>query len=166
MKRPRRATVARVAAAVASGVLLALSRPPFDLGPLACVALVPLFLVWHDRRPRAAAGYAFVAGAVYYTIACSWIWYFGAVAIVPFIGATSGVLGARGCAVGWLRTQRIANPWLTAAVWILADALVARFPLGGFSWGEIGYAFHNVEPAARGRERRRRSRSSRFSRSR
>ena len=28
-----------------------------------------------------------------------------------------------------------------------ADAIVARWPLGGFSWGEIGYAFHDIAPA-------------------
>ncbi len=147
MRRPRRATVARAAAAAGSGLLLAISRPPLDFGPLAGIALVPLFIVWRDRRPRACAGYAFLAGAVYYSITCSWIYYFGAAAVIPFVAATAGYWALAGVTVGWLRTQRITSPWITAAVWITADALVARFPLGGLSWGEIGYAFHNVEPA-------------------
>jgi apolipoprotein N-acyltransferase len=33
-----------------------------------------------------------------------------------------------------------------AAVWIVADAGVARAPLGGLSWGELGYAFHDLAP--------------------
>ena len=146
MRRPQRATVIRVAAAAASGVLLALSRPPFDVGPLACVALVPLFVVWRDRRPGACAGYGFVAGVVYYSIVCSWVYYFGAAAVIPFVGATAAYWALAGLTVGWLRAQRITSPWLTAAVWIVADAGVARFPLGGLSWGEIGYSFHNIEP--------------------
>ena len=77
-------------------MLLALSRPPFDLGPLACVALVPLFVAWRGRRPRGAAGLAFVAGVVYYAIVCSWIWYFGAVAIVPFGAAVAAYWAAAG----------------------------------------------------------------------
>jgi apolipoprotein N-acyltransferase len=124
-----------------------LSRPPVDFGPLAAIALVPLFVVWRDRGPRASAGYAFVAGVVYYTLVCSWIWYFGAIAIVPFVAACAGYWAAAGALVGWLRTRGLANPFLTAAVWVVADSVVARFPFGGLSWGELGYAFHNVTSA-------------------
>jgi apolipoprotein N-acyltransferase len=46
--------------------------------------------------------------------------------------------------VAWLRARNIASPWITAAVWVSADAFVARWPFGGFSWGEVGYAFHNI----------------------
>ncbi len=147
MTRPRPATVARVGAATASGLLLALSRPPFDIGPLACVALVPLFVAWRGRSVRQSAGLAFVAGVVYYAIVCAWIWYFGAVAIIPFSAAVAAYWAAAGALVAWLRLRRITNPWLTAAVWVCADALVARWPFGGFSWGEVGYAFHDIVPA-------------------
>ena len=147
MTRPRPATVARVTAAAASGALLAVSRPPFDVGPLACVALVPLFLAWRDRGPRAAAGLAFVAGAVYYAVLCSWIWYFGAIAIVPFAAAVAAYWAAAGALLAWLRRARVSNPWVTAAVWVCAEAAVARWPFGGFSWGEVGYSFHQIAPA-------------------
>ncbi|HEV7524999.1 MAG TPA: apolipoprotein N-acyltransferase [Acidimicrobiia bacterium] len=147
MRRPRPATAARVLAAAASGVLLALSRPPVDLGPLACVALVPLFLAWRGRTVRAAAGLAFLAGFVYYATLCPWIWYFGTVAIVPFSAAVAAYWAAAGALVAWLRARRVSSPWLTAAVWVCAEALVARWPFGGFSWGEVGYAFHDIEPA-------------------
>src|SRR6516165_10620375 len=117
---PRTLTVGRLAAAVASGLLLALSRPPADLGPLVLIALVPLFIAWHDRGPGASAGYAFVAGAVYHTLLCSWIWYFGAVAIVPFVLALSGYWALAGALIGWLRRRGLANPLLTAAIWVCA----------------------------------------------
>jgi apolipoprotein N-acyltransferase len=142
-----RATWLRVAAAAGSGALLALSRPPVDIGPLACIGLVPLFIAWRDRRPRATAGYAFLAGVVYYALVCSWVWYFGAVAMVPLLAALAGYWAAAGALIGWLRARGLSNPWLTAAIWICADALVARFPFGGLSWGEIGYAFHDVSAA-------------------
>jgi apolipoprotein N-acyltransferase len=146
--RPRPATVARIGAAAGSGALLAVSRPPFDVGPLACIALVPLFVAWRGRTPRSTAGLAFLAGAVYYSILCTWIWYFGTIAIVPFSAAVATYWAVAGAVIAWLRARRIASPWITAAVWVCADAVVARWPFGGFSWGEIGYAFH-AEAVAR-----------------
>ncbi len=136
-----------MAAAAASGLLLAFSRPPLDLGPLALVALVPLFVAWRGRTVRAAAGLAFLAGVVYYATLCTWIWYFGAVAIIPFSAAVAAYWAASGALIAWLRTRRIANPWITGAVWVCGDAIVSRWPFGGFSWGEVGYSFHNFAPA-------------------
>jgi apolipoprotein N-acyltransferase len=147
VRPPRRPTVIRLGAVVAAGALSALSRPPFDLGPLACVSLVPLFLAWRSRGVRASAGYGFLAGAVYYGIVCSWIWYFGTVAIIPFVAACAAYWAAAGAVIGWFRTRGVANPFLVAAVWVIADAGVARFPVGGLSWGELGYAFHDLAPA-------------------
>jgi apolipoprotein N-acyltransferase len=135
---------ARFAAAIATGLLLALSRPPVDLGLLACIALVPLFVAWRDRGPKASAGYAFVAGAVYYTVLCSWLWYFGPIAIVPFVIVLAGFWALAGAVIGWLRARGLTNPFLTAAIWVCADAVITRVPFGGFSWGEVGYAFHDL----------------------
>jgi apolipoprotein N-acyltransferase len=129
-------------------VLLAAARPPFDLGPLALVAFVPLFVAWRDARVRGRAGLAFIAGAVYHAILVSWTWYFGAVAIVPLVAALAGYWALAGAAAGWFASRGMRSPWLTAALFVLADAAVARFPLQGFSWGEAGYALHDV-PVAR-----------------
>jgi apolipoprotein N-acyltransferase len=139
-----RATAARFGAAAVTGALLAASRPPFDVGPLACVAFVPLFVAWRHERARTTAAYAFVAAAVYYAILMSWSWYFGTIAIVPLVIALGLYWAAAGAVLGWLRSRGIANPFLVAAVWVLAEATVARVPLGGFSWGEVGYAFHDI----------------------
>ena len=144
MNRP---AVARFGAAAVSGVLLATARPPIDLGPLACVALVPLFVAWRGQGPRATAAYAFVAAAAYYALLMSWSWYFGTIAIVPLVIALGSYWAAGGASVGWLGRRSAANPFSSAAVWVLAEGLVARWPFGGFSWGEVGYAFHNVAVA-------------------
>jgi apolipoprotein N-acyltransferase len=140
-----RPTAARLGAAAVSGVLLAAARPPLDIGPLACIAFVPLFVAWRGRSARATAGYAFVAAAAYYALLMSWSWYFGTIAIVPLVAALGAYWAGAGAILGWLRGRGVANPFLTAAVWVLAEATVARVPLGGFSWGEVGYAFHNIE---------------------
>ena len=67
---------------------------------------------------------------------------------MPFSAAVAAYWAAAGALIAWLRTHRITNPWMTAAVWVSADAVVARWPFGGFSWGEVGYAFH-AEAVAR-----------------
>ncbi len=43
-----RSTAARLGAAAVTGALLAAARPPLDLGPLACIAFVPLFMAWRE----------------------------------------------------------------------------------------------------------------------
>jgi apolipoprotein N-acyltransferase len=139
-----RPTVARLAAAIVTGLLLAAARPPLDLGPLACIAFVPLFLAWRGRGPRGAAGYAFVAGVAYHAWLMSWSWYFGTVAIIPLVCALAAYWAAAGAVIGWLDRRSAASPFVIAAVWVLAEAVVARVPLGGFSWGEVGYAFHDL----------------------
>jgi apolipoprotein N-acyltransferase len=106
-----------------------------------------LFVAWRGRRPRAAAGLAFVAGVVYYCLLCSWIRYFGAVAVIPFAIGMGAYWAAAGATTAWLRARGLASAWLTAAVWVSAEALLARWPFGGFSWGEVGYAFHDLAPA-------------------
>jgi apolipoprotein N-acyltransferase len=142
--RLTRPAAARLCAAAVTGVLLGAARPPLDLGPLACVAFVPLFVAWRDRGPRAAAGYAFVAAVVYHAWLLSWTWYFGTVAIVPLVLVLAAYWAAAGAVVGWLGRRHLASPFVVAGVWVLAEAAVARGPLGGFSWGEVGYAFHDI----------------------
>jgi apolipoprotein N-acyltransferase len=137
----------RCVAAAATGVLLALSRPPTDLGLLALVALIPLLWSWRGASPRFAALLAFVAGCTYYGLLVSWAWYFGAIAVFPFVAILSAYWALAGATIARFARGRRRNPLLTAAVWVLAEALVARWPFGGFSWGEVGYALHNFAPA-------------------
>jgi apolipoprotein N-acyltransferase len=139
-----RATAARFGAAAVTGALLAAARPPLDVGPLACVAFIPLFDAWRGQGVRMTAALAFVSAAVYYSFLMSWSWYFGTIAIVPLVIALGLYWAGAGAVLGWLRRRGIANPFLIAAVWVLAEATVARVPLGGFSWGEVGFAFHNI----------------------
>jgi len=102
----------RFAAAAATGVLLALSRPPADLGLLALVALVPLFWAWRGASPRAAALLAFVAGCVYYGMLVSWAWYFGVYALVPFAAVLSLYWAAVGATIARLRRRGFRHPLL------------------------------------------------------
>jgi apolipoprotein N-acyltransferase len=51
-----------------------------------------------------------------------------------------------GAVVGWLGRRGLTGPPVVASVWVLIEAGRGRVPFGGFPWGEIGYAFHDVGP--------------------
>jgi apolipoprotein N-acyltransferase len=129
-------------------VLLALAYPGLDWGPLALVALVPLLWAWRGAGPARAALYGFAFGVVFFGILLSWIWYFGPYAFVPLIAACAAYTALTGCLVGWLTRGGLASPWLVGAAWVVPEALRGRFPLGGFPWGDLGAALHDL-PAAR-----------------
>jgi len=138
----------RVGASVASGLLLAAAYPPFDLGPLALVALVPLLWAWRDATPRRAALYGFWFGVTFFGVLLSWILYFGAVAFLPLVVAGGWYVAAPGALVAVFGRYGLRSPWLTAALWVMFEQLRDRFPFGGLPWGETGAALHDF-PVAR-----------------
>lgn len=140
----RRVWFTPVTASVLSGLLVFLSMPPVDLGWSAFVALVPLLWAWRGSGARRAAGYGFLAGCVYFALLLSWVFFFGPFAVVPLVAALAAMWALIGAAVAGLARLDVRSPWTTAAVWVLVEAFMGRIPLGGFSWGEVGYAFHGV----------------------
>ncbi|MFN8028622.1 MAG: hypothetical protein U0W40_20380 [Acidimicrobiia bacterium] len=146
--RRARPSWARLGAAFGAGILVALSFPPFDLGPLVLVALVPLLWSWRGARPRHAALYGFAYGIACFGAELAWVRYFGAVALVPFVAALAGTIALVGAIVAALARKGIAAPWIVAATWTFSEALFGRWPLGGFAWCNLGVSLHDV-PAAR-----------------
>jgi apolipoprotein N-acyltransferase len=144
----RRPSWARVAVAFGAGILVALSFPPIDLGPLVLVALVPLLWTWRGARPAHGALYGFVYGIACFSAELPWMRYFGAVAIVPLVVTLAAGVALTGALVSGLARRGVSSPWLTAAAWVVVEALLGRWPLGGFAWCNLGVSLHDV-PAAR-----------------
>ena len=161
MNRP---TAARSARAVARALLLALARPPLDLGSLACVAFVPLFVAWRER-PRGAAATRSSPPPSYYAILMSWSWYFGTIAIVPLVIALGAYWARAGAVLGWLRAggfrTRSSSP--RCGCWPRRPSPGCRS--AGSRGVRSGYAFHDIGGRAPWRATAA-SRSSRSSRSR
>ncbi len=132
----------QLAVAAVSGLLLALAFPGTDIGPLALVALVPLFWIWRDTTVRRGAALGFVAGLVFFGIHLSWTWYFGAVAIVPLVALQAAYWAGVGAAVSAFARRGIRSPILLAALWVVAEAVRTRWPLGGLAWGQVGVSQH------------------------
>jgi apolipoprotein N-acyltransferase len=129
-------------------VLTGLCFPPTGLGPVVLVSLVPLLWAWRDARPRHGALYGFVFGCAAYLVVIPWIRYFGYVAIVPLVAAMAAAMAIVGALVAAYGRRGITSPFLTAAAWVVLEALRGRWPFGGFPWADVGVALHDV-PAAR-----------------
>ncbi|MDD4025473.1 MAG: apolipoprotein N-acyltransferase [Kiritimatiellae bacterium] len=65
-------TGAKAAGAVLSGLLLWTAFPPQAQADSAWMALAPLFLVIRHSRPKAAAGWAWLAGLIFWLSTLSW----------------------------------------------------------------------------------------------
>ena len=111
------------------------------------MALVPLLWAWRGAGPGRGAACGFAAGAVFFGFIVSWSFYFGAIAYLPFVLLLSAWWAVAGAVVGWIDSRRVASPVVVAAVWVLVEVGRGRWPYGGFAWGEVGYAFHDLPPA-------------------
>lgn len=112
------------------------------------MALVPLMWAWRGAGVRRAALYGFAGGVGFFGVLVYWTFLFGPVAFAPFVLWLSVWWTLTGAAVGLLNQRGVAWAPAVAAVWVVAEAARARWPFGGFSWGEVGYAFHDI-PVAR-----------------
>ncbi len=129
----------------------AIGRTVFpDLGFLAWVALVPLYLVTRTSRPWEGFRYAFLWAAVYYGAALYWIYlalhHYGD---VPMWGSLLGTLLAvlvvssiLALAMGLVLIRKQERYWwlLFPLMWVLQDFVRTVFPFGGFPWASLGYS--------------------------
>jgi apolipoprotein N-acyltransferase len=135
-----------LAAAAASGVLLWLSLPPADLGPLAFVALVPLLWAIHGaRRARRAALLGLVAGITFYGPLLNWILslsVLGWIVLVLGVGAWVALFGAYARAV-WRDEAPLRTALAVGAAWAAVEWLRLAWPFEGWGWVGLGYTQHD-----------------------
>jgi len=127
--------------------VLGVAFPPADFGPLALVALIPLLWAWRGATARRAALYGLLFGVAFFGVLLEWSRYFGTVAIVPLVVGEAAFLAVTGALVAALGRRGLRSPWLAAAIWVVLEGLRARAPFGGFPWGELGVALHDLSPA-------------------
>lgn len=158
MSTPSRIIVFRLAksaAALLSGLLLASAFPPEGQTINAWFALVPLFLIIRANNARAAAGYGFLAGLAFWVTTLAWLpaiiknggpaWLvvLGEILLsgvcslflAAFAATSSRLWGWAGQRAGWRRLAAIllADPLMWAGLeWLRANLFT------GFAWNFLG----------------------------
>ncbi|MFF4369730.1 apolipoprotein N-acyltransferase [Streptomyces sp. NPDC001594] len=131
--------LARPGLAALAGVLLYLSFPPRPLWWLAPFALALLAGCLRGRRARAGFGLGFLFGLGY--LLPLLVWTSEGVGPVPWLALVtleSLLIGLAGLGIALVSRLPAAPVW-SAAVWVAVEALRARAPFGGFSWGRLAY---------------------------
>jgi apolipoprotein N-acyltransferase len=133
-----------MAAAGIGGLLLSFANPPADLGLLAFVALVPLLWSLQGVRPRRGALLGLLFGLVYYGVLLQWLRSFGLIAWLPLVMSQAGWLALFGALLPIVaRPNHTArNALAAAALWTAIDWARGVWPIGGFTWGGLGYTQH------------------------
>lgn len=158
----RGSAAGRLGLAVASGLLVASAFPPLDLGWVAFIGWVPLFLSLSGAGPREAARLGFAGGLAFYLATIWWVintmtTYGGLplglslVALLLLAAVLSGYTAAFAWLVAtgegrlplpvWLR------PTLAAILWTALE-LARTYLFSGFPWALLGYTQHR-EPTVR-----------------
>jgi apolipoprotein N-acyltransferase len=122
--------------ALAGGLLLAVSFPPFGIWPLAAVGTALLTVALAGRSLRASFLAGLVFGVAFFFPLLSWVlnvWWFAWTALALGSAVILAVL-----AVGQRLLLRLPGwPVAVAGWWVGLEALRDRFPFGGFPWGRL-----------------------------
>lgn len=143
---PRRALLLLSAA---SGVLLCLAFPPLDLGPMAWIALVPLFgALYRTRTARESALCGFVFGAVFFG---GYLWYFTMWGLLPWFAGVlfeAGYMALFGLLAGLVlrHPSPVLRTGAAAAAWALVAYLRANAGGVAFNGGDLAFTQHDQLP--------------------
>ena len=124
-----------------SSAFLWLSFPPVNFWPLAWVALIPLFLLLDQvRTKRAAFGWAYLAGLIFFLTVLQWIHFVttpGLILLSAYLALYFGVFG-----IFYLWTVRFPagfRLFLIPAAWTVLE-YIRGTALTGFNWGSLGHS--------------------------
>ncbi len=136
----------RLLFAVVSGGLAFLALPPVDAGWASYGALIPLMLALRGARGRAGFLVGLVFGLAYLGPLIWWVSLFGYLGWGVLVVSKALFLAVFGWFAAWASPggagRLIATPLLFTAL----EVARARWPLGGFTWGDLGYAQHDGLP--------------------
>ncbi|HET9875809.1 MAG TPA: apolipoprotein N-acyltransferase, partial [Mycobacterium sp.] len=141
LRQAASARLPQLSAALAAGLLLCASFPPFNWWWAAVVAFA--LLAWVFTRPdttlAGGLGYGFLCGLAFYLLLLPWI--SGLVGVLPWLVLTV-VCAAFPAAFGLLAVLVRDLPgwpiWF-AVLWAAQEWAKSTLPFGGFPWGIVGF---------------------------
>ncbi len=130
----------RLAAAIASGLLLAGAFPPLGWWPLAPLAVAVLRLVLRDVPPRRAAVLGLLHGLAFFLPLLHWSSTFvGAFPWLVLATAEAAYVAGFAVLASLTSRARLAPVWF-ACLWVLQEWVRSRWPFGGFPWGRLAFS--------------------------
>ncbi|MER5644022.1 apolipoprotein N-acyltransferase [Streptosporangium sp. NPDC002524] len=135
----RLALPARVAGAVAGGLLMFLAFPPLGLWFLAPPGMALAVLAVRGTRPRRGAWLGLLVGFALLLPALRWVNPIGLDAWVGLVAMESVFYAVWGAGVA-LVTRLPLWPLWSAALWVAAEWARGRFPFGGFPWARVAFS--------------------------
>jgi apolipoprotein N-acyltransferase len=131
----------RISAAIAGGLLLCLSFPPFGWWYMAIVAfaLLAWVLTREDTKLVGGFGYGFLFGAAFHIPLLPWTGVM--VGLMPWLALSiaEAVFAALFGLLAVFARRLTAWPLWFAGLWALAEWAKSTVPFGGFPWGVVGF---------------------------
>ena len=137
---------------------LALAYPKIDYHLLAWLALVPLFSAALLLPVRAAFGWGWLTGTVFFAILLRWLdhtfrtysaipWPLTWLPIVALAAYCGLYFGGVAAAMAWVRVRMSVELALIVAapLWVALE-WIRGWLMGGFPWGLVGYSQYSVLP--------------------
>lgn len=138
--------------AVAGGVVLAIAFPDVDWEEGAWIALVPVLFIALTTPPRAAFGWGWLSGSVFFLLLLRWLnftfrvyseipWPLTWLPTAALAGYCALYTGLFAASVAWISERRGPGLALLSApfLWVALEWVRGWF-LAGFPWGSLGYS--------------------------
>ena len=112
------------------------------MGPLAFVALIPFLWVLRGSRPWRSLLLGFAFGFAYFASILYWVRLFGELGwgALSLASAAYPALFALLAPRVWREEHPVRSSFGLAALWTGTEYLRSLWPLGGFTWGGLGYS--------------------------
>ena len=129
---------------VVLGATTATAHPPAGLALLALVGPgAALFTLRRTSQTGPAMIWGLAYGIGLFAALLSWSVRFGVAAYAALV-VSQALFFLPVAAVAAARLSRLRWIGAVTATWVVAEFARARWPLGGFEWGQLGYAWHDT----------------------